>query len=120
MLRFIAPPPGFDPHTEFALEAVDGAEGLFSLDAIDDTALRLYLVDPRTVLSDYAPVLTDDQVAELELASPEDALLLVVASRSSEGAHLNLLAPIVANLRTGQAVQTILEGQDYPLRMTLG
>jgi flagellar assembly factor FliW len=119
LLTFIAPPPGFEPHAEFALEPVPGAEGLFSLDATDDAALRLFVVDPRTVVADYAPVLADEHVAELELTSPDDALLLVVASRSTEGAYVNLLAPIVANARTGRAAQVILDGQDYPLRVSL-
>lgn len=120
LLRFVAPPPGFSPHTDFVLEPVEGAAGLFSLDAVDDAALRLYVVDPSTVVSGYAPTLSDEHVADLELTAPEDALLLVVASRSAGGAQVNLLAPIVANQRSGRAAQVILDGQDYPLRAELG
>lgn len=120
LLHFVAPPPGFEPHTEFALDAVDGAEGLFTLDAIDDDALRLFVLDPSLIMTDYSPVLSDEQVAELELTAPADALLLVVAGRSAQGAQVNLLAPIVANARTGRAAQLILDGQDLPLRAPLG
>ncbi|WP_194420306.1 flagellar assembly protein FliW [Microbacterium abyssi] len=118
-LSFVAPPPGLAPHVEFALTAVDGSDGLFTMRAVDDADLRLYLVDPDTVLHDYAPVLTDEQTAELSLESPDDAMLLVVAHPSAEGVSVNLLAPVVVNRGTGVASQVILEGQDYPLRAPL-
>jgi flagellar assembly factor FliW len=77
------------------------------------------VVDPSTVLNDYAPTLSDEQTAELSLESPDDALLLVVAHPADGGVCVNLLAPVVANRTTGTAAQVILEGQDYPLRAPL-
>ncbi|MDT0156385.1 flagellar assembly protein FliW [Microbacterium sp. ARD32] len=120
VLSFITPPPGFTPHTEFVLDPVDGADGLFRLDAVADEALRLFVVDPHTVVEGYEPVLTDQQVAELGMSGADDVLVLVVASRTPDGVHVNLLAPIVANPATGVAAQVILDGQDYPLRAALG
>lgn len=119
-LTFLAPPPGLAPHVDFALTPVDGADGLFSMRAVDDTELRLYLVDPRTVLSAYAPTLTDEQADGLAFESPDDALILVVAHPSAEGVSVNLLAPVIVNQTTGAASQVILEDQDYPLRAPLG
>lgn len=119
LLDFVTPPLGLAPHTRFRLDPIDGAEGLFSLGALDDDALRLYVVDPQTVVSDYSPVLTDEHVDALGLTAPDDALLLVVASRTADGVHVNLLAPIIANKATGATAQVILEGQDYPLRALL-
>lgn len=119
LLDFVTPPLGLAPHTRFRLDPIDGAEGLFSLGAIDDDALRLYVIDPQTVVSDYAPILTDEHVDALGLTAPDDALLLVVASHTADGVHVNLLAPIIANKATGATAQVILEGQDYPLRAPL-
>lgn len=119
-LTFVSPPPGLAPHVDFALAPVDGADGLFALRATEDADLRLYLVDPQSVLSEYAPTLTDEQVADLALESADDALILVVAHPSSEGVSVNLLAPVVVNRVTGAASQVILEGQDYALRAPLG
>ncbi|WP_309069504.1 flagellar assembly protein FliW [Microbacterium sp.] len=116
---FVAPPPGLAPHTDFDLSPVDGADGLFALSAHEDAELRLFLVDPRTVLADYAPELTDEQAAQLALAEPDDALLLVVANPGPDGVHVNLLAPVVVNTATGAAAQLILDGQDYPVRAPL-
>ncbi|MFS0892960.1 flagellar assembly protein FliW [Microbacterium sp. 179-I 3D3 NHS] len=119
-LAFVTPPPGLAPHVDFSLAPVDGAEGLFALRAVHDEGLRLYLVDPQSVVSAYAPTLSDEQVAELALTSPDDAMVLVVAHPSSEGVSVNLLAPVVVNRRSGAAAQVILEDQDYPLRAPLG
>ncbi|CAH0214536.1 MULTISPECIES: flagellar assembly protein FliW [unclassified Microbacterium] len=119
VLSFVAPPPGLAPHVDFALTPVDGSDGLFTLRAVDDAELRLYLVDPSTVLTDYAPMLTDEQTDELALSAPEDAMLLVVAHPAADGVSVNLLAPVVVNRGTGVASQVILEGQDYPLRAAL-
>ncbi|AZH77749.1 MULTISPECIES: flagellar assembly protein FliW [Microbacterium] len=119
-LTFLAPPPGLAPHVDFDLAPVDGADGLFAMRAARDADLRLYLVDPRTVLDEYAPILTDEQADGLALGSPDDALILVVAHPSSEGVSVNLLAPVIVNRTTGAASQVILEDQDYPLRAPLG
>ena len=119
-LTFVEPPPGLAPHVEFTLAPVDGSDGLFTLRAADDSGLRLYLVDPQTVREEYAPTLTDEQTVALALESPDDALLLVVAHPSADGVSVNLLAPVVVNRSTGAAAQVILEGQDYPLRASLG
>ncbi|MCT2225334.1 flagellar assembly protein FliW [Microbacterium paraoxydans] len=119
-LTFTAPPPGLAPHVDFALVPVEGADGLFAMRAVEDEALRLYLVDPNTVLTEYAPTLTDAQVADLALSSADDAFVLVVAHPTTEGVSVNLLAPVVVNRATGAATQVILEGQDYPVRAPLG
>lgn len=119
-LTFLAPPPGLAPHVDFALAPVDGADGLFAMRAVDDPELRLYLVDPRSVRSEYAPILTDEQAEALALGSADDALILVVAHPAADGVSVNLLAPVIVNRRTGAASQVILEDQDYPLRAPLG
>ncbi|MFB7250935.1 flagellar assembly protein FliW [Microbacterium sp. NPDC056234] len=118
-LSFIAAPPGLAPHTSFALTAIADAEGLFSLRAVEDPDLRLYVLDPGTVIADYAPLLNDGQVAELGLTSPEDAMLLVIAHPGSEGVSVNLLAPVVVNRTTGRAAQIILDGQGFDVRTPL-
>lgn len=119
-LAFVSPPPGLAPHVDFALAPVEGADGLFTMRAVGQEELRLYLIDPQTVLGEYAPTLTNAQAADLALATPDDAMILVVAHPSADGVSVNLLAPVVVNRATGAAAQVILEDQDYPLRAPLG
>jgi len=119
-LQFVSPPPGLDPHTSFVLEPVSDSDGLFSLRAVDDAEVRLFLVDPGGIVPDYEPVLSDDQAAQLGLESADEAQLFVVARVTKHGVGVNLLAPVVMNRRTGGAAQVILEGQDLPVRAILG
>lgn len=119
-LEFATPPFGLEPLTRFELGEVDGASGLFTLVAPGSTdPVRLYVLDAAVHLPDYSPVVSDDQVALLDLADAAEAMLLVVANPADEGTTVNLLAPIVVNTRTGTGAQIILDGQDYPLRAVL-
>ncbi|WP_417564397.1 flagellar assembly protein FliW [Microbacterium sp.] len=118
VLSFTSPPPGLAPHTAFTLDPVEGAAGLFAMHAVGDR-LRVYLVDPQSVMAGYAPTLTDQQAADLALTGPGDALVLVVAHPTDGGVAVNLMAPVVVNRATGAAAQVILEDQGYPLRMML-
>lgn len=120
LLSFVAPPPGLAPHTEFSLDPIAGVDGLFAMRAAGAGDLRLYLVDPGTVIDDYAPELTRAQTDELALSSPDEAMLLVVARPADTGVTVNLMAPVVINRTTGAASQVILENQDFPLRAPLG
>jgi flagellar assembly factor FliW len=119
VLTFVAPPPGLAPLVDFSLDKIDGADGLYAMHAARDSELRLFLLDAQVHLPDYAPMLTDEQCAAVDVTAPEDAIVLVVANPADEGTTVNLLAPIVVNASTGASAQFILEGQDYSLRQEL-
>lgn len=119
-LRFVTPPPGLAPHTAFALEPVDTDAGLFSLAAIDEPGIRVFVVDRDAVVPDYAPVLTAAQLQPIGVTSLQDTRVLLVARLTDEGVTVNLLAPVVVDPCTGVAAQVILEGQDLPVRALLG
>jgi flagellar assembly factor FliW len=119
-LSFVSPPPGFDPLKEFTLNAIASAPGLYALVAAASQNIRVYVVDASVYLPDYLPVLSDEQVAALQLNAPEDALVLVVANPAKTGTTVNLMAPIVVNSLTGASAQFILDGQDWPLQAELG
>ncbi|NKX53598.1 flagellar assembly protein FliW [Arthrobacter mobilis] len=118
-LTFVAPPPGLAPLVDFTLRPVDGAPGLFALEAAAGSGRRLFVLDASVYLPDYQPVISDEDAAALDLAGPEQALVLVVANPGPAGTTVNLLAPVVVNSATGACAQVILEGQDWPLRAEL-
>jgi len=118
-LTFATPPHGLAPHTGFELREIEGAHGLFALEAVADSGIRLFVLDASVYLPDYSPVISDDDCVRLDLHVAEDALLLVVANPADDGTTMNLLAPIVVNASTGASAQIILDGQDYPLRAQL-
>jgi flagellar assembly factor FliW len=118
-LTFVSPPPGLAPLVDFILNPVDGADGLFSLQANDDAGKRLFVLDASIYISGYTPVISDADSTALNLESPDDAMVLVVANPSDSGTTVNLMAPIVVNTHTGVSAQVILEDQDWPLRAVL-
>lgn len=117
-VTFTAPLPGLAPFVDFSLEAVDGAEGLYSLRSADRSALRLFLVDPAIYAPHYQPRLSP---AQLEQLAPGDTgvRVLLVANPAQEGTTVNLMAPIVVNPDSGMCAQVILEGSNWPVRSQL-
>lgn len=119
-LKFILSPLGLEPVVDFALTETDGAPGLYSLTAIADENLRLFVLDAATHLPGYRPTITDQQRELLELDSADNASVLVVINPGVDAATtVNLMAPIVVNVATGASAQIILEGQDWPLKADL-
>jgi len=119
-LTFVSPPPGLAPVTEFDLTEIAGADGLYTLQSAEDRHTRLFVLDAAIYLPDYSPVITDEHALSLDLADPDQALVLVVTNPREGGTTVNLMAPIVVNSTTGRCAQIILEGQDWSLRAELG
>ena len=119
-LTFVTPPPGFAPLTDFSLDKIEGADGLYSLRATEAPGTRMFVVDAGVHLTDYQPVISTEQCTALALTVPEDAFVLVVVNPGEAGTTANLMAPIVVNATTGACAQVILDGQDWPLQATLG
>jgi flagellar assembly factor FliW len=118
-LTFTTPPHGLAPHVDFLLSEVEGADGLYALQSRTDAAIRLFVLDAAVYLPDYAPIISDEDCVALDLHTPQDALLLVVANPGADGTTMNLLAPVVVNASSGVSAQIILDGQDFPLRAEL-
>ncbi|HXD27382.1 MAG TPA: flagellar assembly protein FliW [Arthrobacter sp.] len=118
-LAFAAPLPGLADLTEFTLEPVEDAVGLYSLDSADRPEIRFFVLDAATHLPDYRPRFSAEQLALVDAAEKQPSVLTMV-STSERGATVNLLAPVLVNPETGACAQVILEGQDWPLRSPLG
>ncbi|MDH6237291.1 flagellar assembly protein FliW [Cryobacterium sp. CG_9.6] len=118
-LTFVTPPPGLAPLTDFTLNMVEGANGLYSLQAVPNPSTRLYVLDAAVYLPEYTPYISAEQSGSLSITEPTDALVLVVVNPGEGTTTVNLMAPIVVNATTGVCAQLILEGQDWPLRAEL-
>lgn len=120
-IRFIAPVLGLEHLSRFALVQLDEGSPLFSLQSLEDAAVRLLVLPPDAVYADYAPSLDAVSRAAVGLSGDDEPLLLVVvnAGPSLAASTVNLLAPLVVNPATGVAAQVVLTGTDYPLRSPL-
>lgn len=117
-ITFTAPMPGFENVHDFTLRSVEGANGLFALEA-GSASVRLFLADVAVFAPSYAPALPGGALESLELEPGEAPQLLVVLNHSPGSTTVNLMAPIVLNPRTRRCTQLVLDGRDYPLRAEL-
>jgi flagellar assembly factor FliW len=121
VIELVRPMPGFPEHRRFALVQLDDDGVLCSLTSIDEPDLRFLVVPPVRFFPDYAPEVDDDVVAELDLASADDVLLLVVltAGDSLAGTTANLAAPVLVNTTTRRGGQIVLDRPGLPVAAPL-
>ncbi|MBN9239731.1 MAG: hypothetical protein BGO97_08530 [Micrococcales bacterium 70-64] len=119
LVTFIAPPPGLSPLTEFGLEPVEEADGLYSLRSLDAPDIRLFVIDAPVYLPDYNPEVSAQQLESIGASGSDDVRVLVVTTIGDDGPSANLMAPILMHATSGEATQLIL-GDEWPLRMPLG
>lgn len=120
-IRFVEPPPGMSTLSKFVLAPLDSQGLMFTLRAADHPGTRLFAIAPFPYFPDYAPRLSDETRAAIDLAPGEAPVLLVIVNPSADGViSANLLAPVVVDSRTGAAVQVVLDDDRWPLRAPLG
>ncbi len=121
MLNFVQPMPGFPAHRSFALVRLDDAGVLTELRSLSDDDLRFLVVPSAAFRPDYAPVVSDDVVADLDITAATDVLVLLVVTAAASLAEttVNLMAPILVNLRTNAAMQVVLDDPSYDVRAPL-
>lgn len=107
---------GFPLAQHFRLTEAEG--GLYEMVCLDIPDMAFVVVAPSPFFPDYSPVIDPATAGRIGLENPEDAVVLLLVNLGSEeeppGA--NLLAPVVVNVTTKQAMQVVLEGQELPLR----
>ena len=122
-VQFVEPLPGLSSGTRFTLAPLDDNGLLFSLRGTGDDSTRLFLIQPGPYFSEYEPTLDGSTLAQIHLDGGADArcaVLVIVTPRTDTApASANLLAPVVVNTETGEALQVILEGAPWPLRAPL-
>jgi flagellar assembly factor FliW len=114
--------PGFPEAHRFALVVWDDEDSPFSiLTCLDVDGLEFLVVPPATFFPDYVPEVDDATAERVGIESGDDAILLVIVTVREEpgDATANLLAPIVINRHTLEAVQAVLSEADHPVQAPL-
>jgi flagellar assembly factor FliW len=120
-LDLVGPIAGFPDHRHFVLVELDASGLLCALRSLHDPTLRFLVVPPGPFFPDYVPEIGDGWVEQLDLTSPEEGLVLLIVTpgASAADATVNLLAPVVINVRNRRAAQVVLDGPSWPLREPL-
>jgi len=99
---------GFEHIKEYALLASPAEEPFLWMQVPQESNLAFLVIAPEPWLPGYAPELSSEDTAFLELTDRADAALLaIVTVRGPNRATLNLKGPIVVNRRTMIAKQVI-------------
>ncbi|KPC52942.1 flagellar assembly protein FliW [Amantichitinum ursilacus] len=104
--------PGFETFTRFVLLHEDKPNPTVRwLQSLDDTSVALSVVPASDLGLDYQIVLTDEEVALLQLERQEDVQLLLILSRRNthnglDGAiAANTFAPVILNVAARRGFQ---------------
>jgi flagellar assembly factor FliW len=105
--------PGFPACRRFLALAVETHENVLYLQSLDDLKVALAVADPWHFFPDYDPRLPAFARVSLELTRPEDFSMLGVLVIPETGTPtMNLLAPIIINLKTRIGRQVTIERGD--------
>ena len=110
--------PGFGSLRRFIALNHDGQTKYLWLQSLDEPSVAIPVADPWQCFADYAPQLPPYAQSSLELRNPEDFVTLCVVVAPAGGAEMtmNLLAPVIVNLRTRTGRQITLETGGYSVR----
>ncbi len=115
VLHFVRPVIGFPLSTTYSLHSLGEAYAPFAaLTSLDEEGLTFVVVAPGLLFADYVLEVPEPDVALLGLGSAEDADVLgLVTRRKGLSPTVNLLGPVVADRRTGSALQVVLQDSAY-------
>lgn len=114
--------PGFERLRRFFMLPVEGAENIRWLQAVDEPAVALLIIDPFKYYQGYSCDVPDQIASELEIEESAEALVLTavtVPPDNPAAATANLVAPIIINTRLRKGRQVILSGSPYSTRHKL-
>ncbi len=112
---------GFESFHRYIL-IQDGENSAFRwLQCVDSPSLAFVVVDPMQWFPHYNVVLSDEDVAALDIRDPDEAGICAIVTLSPhlEEMTVNLLGPVVMNVRNGRAEQVVLDDPRYSTKHRL-
>jgi flagellar assembly factor FliW len=118
--------PGFEDQHSFCFLTSPGSEPLLFMQSVSTRNLCFVMMPILVVDPDYRVALTDEELSALELPAGRTPVIgrdILCAALVCSGAEaqptVNLMAPIVVNLKTKAGLQAIQGESDYSLRHPL-
>ena len=110
--------PGLENLKKFVIVS-NGSDPIMWLVSIEDDSIALPIINPWLVRIDYVVDIPRDVMEDLEIKDMQDVqvwAVLVIPKDKAEDMTINLLAPIVVNVKKGLGKQVIMEGSGYDIR----
>lgn len=112
---------GFEEQKRYVILDHDKETPFKWLQSVEEPDLAFVVLEPFIFYPGYEFDLSDEDVRELELAKPEQAMVLtvLVVPEDVKKITANLRAPIVINLSNKKGKQVILTDDRYPVKYPL-
>lgn len=114
--------PGFEEIKEYAVLPIEKDSPFALLQAVKKQEIGFVLAFPFAFKADYAFDISDEDKQELKVKQSEDLAIysIVTLNDSFHDSTLNLLAPVLINVKEKCGKQLVLQdSQVYPLRFPL-
>lgn len=123
ILDFKSPILGFEGYSKFIIINNSDMDSMMYLQSVENGDLYFVIVDPYAIFSHYAPKLSKDDYNNLDITINQTSklryMLIAIITEDVECSVVNLKSPIVINTDNKNAIQAVLQNQDYPLRYPL-
>lgn len=106
--------PGFDHLKSFLALSLPAQDHLVWIQSVEDVNVALPAADPWSFFPAYDPSLPTFARFSLDLDKPEDFTILGIVVAPGDGTmFMNLMAPVIINLKSRIARQVALESSGY-------
>lgn len=108
---------GFEKHTDYLLIDAE-RQPFYWLQAMDEEQVAFVLVNPFLFRPDYEVNISNEELAEIGINSPEKALILSIVTIPPDGTPItaNLQGPLVINRDTRTGKQAVLSDTRWKTR----
>ena len=111
--------PGFPDDKRFLFMSENEDEDMFFwLQSVDNGDVAFTLMNVYSVLPNYDPIVNEDEMKELGRLddSPLEIYNIAVIPEDAKQMRVNLMAPVVINMKEGLGRQVVCINDDYPIR----
>jgi len=119
IIRFPDGIPGFEKLRTFAVVKCMQTEPIQWLQSVEDGHVTLPVINPFLIKPDYGIEIADEDLESIRTHEEEDLLVLsvMVLPENLEDMSVNLMAPLVINIRDMIGCQVIMDYRDVPLHL---
>jgi len=108
---------GFEDYTEYVIFDAEH-EPFYWLQSIKEKEIAFILINPFLFRKDYEANVTNEDLAEIGIKSPDNALIFVIVTIPMDGSPMtaNLQGPLILNKENMTGMQAILADSKWKTR----
>jgi len=108
---------GFEDYVEYVLLDAEH-KPFYWLQSVDEKEIAFVLINPFFFRKDYEANVTNEELAEVGITTPENALVFVIVTIPQDGGPMtaNLQGPLIINKDSMTGIQAILSDAKWKTR----